>query len=204
MDNEELNRLLRQWKAPDKPPHLRAPRARSSWQNFVARLVDYRQDSRAGTGARRARAGGGRNRVDLGDLPTAGTGTGARDVRPLAIWRAEDIRRAGAIQAHGSARGTRRGARRAELPARASRPRSIGIRASSSATWSTGRCEPPSTTRRTGIVAAGGTFLRTSRCHAHGIRLCEQGSAGARRGVHGRTPPAVRRQSPDEVQMKSV
>ena len=149
MDDEELNRLLREWKAPDAPPHLRPPRARSSWQNVVARLVDYRQDSRAGTGARRARAGGGRNRVDLGDLPTAGTGTGARDVRPLAIWRAEDIRRAGAIQAHGSARGIRRGARRAELPARASRPRSIVIRASSSATSSTGRCEPPSTTRRT-------------------------------------------------------
>ena len=50
---------------------------------LVARLVDYRQDSRAGTGARRARAGGGRNRVDLGDLPTAGTGTGARPSAPL-------------------------------------------------------------------------------------------------------------------------
>src|SRR5918993_721795 len=84
----------------------------------VARLVDYRQDSHPGTGARRARAGGGRNRVDLVDLPSAGTGTGARDIRALAIWRAEDIRRAGAIQAHGSARGIRRGARRAELPAR--------------------------------------------------------------------------------------
>ena len=32
MNNEELNRLLRQWKAPDAPPHLRPPRARSSWQ----------------------------------------------------------------------------------------------------------------------------------------------------------------------------
>src|SRR5687767_6635003 len=82
--------------------------------DVVARLVDYRQDSRAGTGARRARAGGGRNRIDLGDLPTAGTGT--RDIRALGIWRAESIRRAGTIQAHGSARGIRRGARRAELP----------------------------------------------------------------------------------------
>ena len=65
------------------------PRAHGVRGRLVARLVDYRQDSRAGTGARRARAGGGRNRVDLGDLPTAGTGTGARDVRARAIWRAE-------------------------------------------------------------------------------------------------------------------
>ncbi len=32
MDDEELNRLLREWKAPDAPPHLRPPHARSSWQ----------------------------------------------------------------------------------------------------------------------------------------------------------------------------
>jgi quercetin dioxygenase-like cupin family protein len=30
MDDQELNRLLREWKAPDAPPHLR-PRARRPW-----------------------------------------------------------------------------------------------------------------------------------------------------------------------------
>jgi len=30
MDDHELNRLLREWKAPDAPPHLRRPRASAS------------------------------------------------------------------------------------------------------------------------------------------------------------------------------
>lgn len=30
MDDRELNRLLREWKAPDAPPHLRPPRAQTS------------------------------------------------------------------------------------------------------------------------------------------------------------------------------
>ena len=31
MEDRELNRLLREWKAPDAPPHLRPPRAHGSW-----------------------------------------------------------------------------------------------------------------------------------------------------------------------------
>jgi quercetin dioxygenase-like cupin family protein len=31
MDDPELNQLLREWKAPDAPPHLRPRRARGSW-----------------------------------------------------------------------------------------------------------------------------------------------------------------------------
>jgi quercetin dioxygenase-like cupin family protein len=34
MDDQELNRLLREWKAPDAPPHLR-PRARQSWRRWL-------------------------------------------------------------------------------------------------------------------------------------------------------------------------
>ena len=35
MDDPELNRLLREWKAPDAPPHLRPPRARGSWLGWL-------------------------------------------------------------------------------------------------------------------------------------------------------------------------
>jgi quercetin dioxygenase-like cupin family protein len=35
MDDEELNRLLREWKAPDAPPHLQLPRARESWLRWL-------------------------------------------------------------------------------------------------------------------------------------------------------------------------
>lgn len=34
MDDQELNRLLREWKAPDAPPHLR-PRAQESWRRWL-------------------------------------------------------------------------------------------------------------------------------------------------------------------------
>jgi quercetin dioxygenase-like cupin family protein len=34
MDDQELNRLLREWKAPDAPPHLR-PRAHRSWLRWL-------------------------------------------------------------------------------------------------------------------------------------------------------------------------
>jgi quercetin dioxygenase-like cupin family protein len=34
MDDQELNRLLREWKAPDAPPHLR-PRANRSWLRWL-------------------------------------------------------------------------------------------------------------------------------------------------------------------------
>jgi quercetin dioxygenase-like cupin family protein len=37
MEDRELNRLLREWKAPDAPPHLRLPRARRSpWHWLVS------------------------------------------------------------------------------------------------------------------------------------------------------------------------
>jgi quercetin dioxygenase-like cupin family protein len=35
MDDRELNRLLREWTAPDAPPHLRPPRARRSWLDWL-------------------------------------------------------------------------------------------------------------------------------------------------------------------------
>jgi quercetin dioxygenase-like cupin family protein len=35
MDDQELNRLLREWKAPDGPPHLRPPRANRSWLRWL-------------------------------------------------------------------------------------------------------------------------------------------------------------------------
>ena len=35
MDDRELNRLLREWKAPDAPPHLRPPRAHGSWLGWL-------------------------------------------------------------------------------------------------------------------------------------------------------------------------
>lgn len=35
MDDEELNRLLRAWKAPGAPPHLRPPRAQESWLRWL-------------------------------------------------------------------------------------------------------------------------------------------------------------------------
>jgi quercetin dioxygenase-like cupin family protein len=35
MDDRELNDLLREWKAPDAPPHLRPPRARRSWLRWL-------------------------------------------------------------------------------------------------------------------------------------------------------------------------
>lgn len=31
MDDRDLNQLLREWKAPGAPPHLKAPRPRPSW-----------------------------------------------------------------------------------------------------------------------------------------------------------------------------
>ena len=36
MDDQELNRWLREWKAPDAPPHLRPRRARASWLGWLA------------------------------------------------------------------------------------------------------------------------------------------------------------------------
>ena len=36
MDDQELNRLLHEWKAPDAPPHLRPRRARRSWLGWLA------------------------------------------------------------------------------------------------------------------------------------------------------------------------
>ena len=35
MDDRELNRLLREWKAPDAPPHLRPRRAHRSWLRWL-------------------------------------------------------------------------------------------------------------------------------------------------------------------------
>jgi quercetin dioxygenase-like cupin family protein len=35
MDEQELNRLLHEWKAPDAPPHLRPPRAQRSWWRWL-------------------------------------------------------------------------------------------------------------------------------------------------------------------------
>ncbi len=35
MDDRELNRLLREWKAPDAPPHLRPRRAPGSWLGWL-------------------------------------------------------------------------------------------------------------------------------------------------------------------------
>lgn len=35
MDDEELNRLLREWKAPDVPPHLGPPQAHRSWRRWL-------------------------------------------------------------------------------------------------------------------------------------------------------------------------
>ena len=35
MDDRELNRLLREWKAPDAPPHLRHRRANRSWLDWL-------------------------------------------------------------------------------------------------------------------------------------------------------------------------
>lgn len=35
MDDQELNRLLREWRAPDAPPDLRAPRAPASWLRWL-------------------------------------------------------------------------------------------------------------------------------------------------------------------------
>jgi quercetin dioxygenase-like cupin family protein len=35
MDDPELNRLLREWKAPDAPPHLRPRRSRRSWLGWL-------------------------------------------------------------------------------------------------------------------------------------------------------------------------
>ena len=35
MDDQELNRLLREWRAPDAPPHLRAPRVPVSWLRWL-------------------------------------------------------------------------------------------------------------------------------------------------------------------------
>ena len=35
MDDRELNQLLREWKAPDAPPHLRPRRARGSWLGWL-------------------------------------------------------------------------------------------------------------------------------------------------------------------------
>ena len=35
MDDRELNRLLREWKAPDAPPHLRPRRAHASWLRWL-------------------------------------------------------------------------------------------------------------------------------------------------------------------------
>jgi quercetin dioxygenase-like cupin family protein len=35
MDDQELNRLLHEWKAPDAPPHLRPRRARRSWLGWL-------------------------------------------------------------------------------------------------------------------------------------------------------------------------
>jgi quercetin dioxygenase-like cupin family protein len=35
MDDQELNRLLHEWKAPDAPPHLRPRRARRSWLGWM-------------------------------------------------------------------------------------------------------------------------------------------------------------------------
>lgn len=35
MDEQELNRLLREWKAPDAPPHLRPRRTHQSWLRWL-------------------------------------------------------------------------------------------------------------------------------------------------------------------------
>ena len=35
MDDNELNGLLREWRAPDAPPSLRPPRARESWLRWL-------------------------------------------------------------------------------------------------------------------------------------------------------------------------
>jgi quercetin dioxygenase-like cupin family protein len=35
MDDQELNRLLREWNAPDAPPGLRPPRVRGSWVRWL-------------------------------------------------------------------------------------------------------------------------------------------------------------------------
>lgn len=35
MDGRELDDLLREWKAPDAPPHLRPPRRRQSWAGWL-------------------------------------------------------------------------------------------------------------------------------------------------------------------------
>jgi quercetin dioxygenase-like cupin family protein len=35
MDDRELNQLLRRWKAPDAPPHLRPRRAQRSWSGWL-------------------------------------------------------------------------------------------------------------------------------------------------------------------------
>lgn len=35
MDDQELNQLLREWKAPDAPPGLRVPRAPTSWMRWL-------------------------------------------------------------------------------------------------------------------------------------------------------------------------
>jgi quercetin dioxygenase-like cupin family protein len=35
MDDQELNRLLREWKAPDAPPHLQPRRAQTSWLDWM-------------------------------------------------------------------------------------------------------------------------------------------------------------------------
>ena len=35
MDDQELNRLLREWKAPGAPPHLQPPRVQESWLRWL-------------------------------------------------------------------------------------------------------------------------------------------------------------------------
>ena len=170
MDDQELNRLLREWKAPDAPPHLRPRRAHA----VVAALVGHRHDSRARTRrARRAVAGGVLDRLDA-----AGTDVDARNIRATAI------RRAGEIRADGSSRGVRRGARRAELPARRVSPGASSSRLHPRVRR--GRADAVRHQPRAGPDRAGGRHvLRTAWRPSHGVRLREPRCARARRGIHG-------------------
>ena len=106
MDDRELNRLLREWTAPDAPPDLRPRRARAS----RLALVGHRDDSRARAGcARRAVAG----RVVGRRWPRPGPS--CRRPRRPAPRRSGELAR---YALTGASPGVRRGARGAELPAR--------------------------------------------------------------------------------------
>ena len=102
MDDRELNRLLREWTAPDAPPHVRPRRAQghgcTGWS--PARFA-YRSPSPSPRCC----------------WPRCGSSRGGLAHRRPNI-RATAIRRAGEIRVDRSSRGVRRGARGVELPAR--------------------------------------------------------------------------------------